>query len=164
MRDDRVSRAKPAFIADAHLGKLARHLRFGGWDTLYFPSIADGELLNLARIQERILLTRDRGIHLGKGVRLHRLEAEELLPALIELAETFDLADTYDPFTRCMVCNTELQPIEADAVRGKVPPLVSRHFHTFKTCPHCQRIYWPGDHYQRMLEEWKEIFTQVQNK
>jgi uncharacterized protein with PIN domain len=154
----------PSFIADAHLGKLARHLRFGGWDTLYFSSIGDGELLELARTQGRILLTRDRGIHPGKGVRLHRLESKELLPALTELAAAFDLADAFRPFTRCMVCNRELRPVEASKVLGKVPPLVVQRFSDFKACPHCHRIYWPGDHYHRMLEEWKEIFTQAQNR
>ena len=154
----------PAFLADAHLGKLARHLRFGGWDTLYFPDIVDGELLDLSRVQGRILLTRDRGIHPGRGVRLHRLESRELFPSLAELAATYDLAATFRPFTRCMVCNAPLKSVEAAAIRERVPPRVYESFHSFKTCPHCPRIYWQGDHYQRMIEEWKAIFSQIKKQ
>jgi uncharacterized protein with PIN domain len=157
-----TTRKAPAFIADAHLGKLARHLRFGSWYTLYFPDIADAALLALARAQGRILLTRDRGIHPGRGVRLHRLQARDLPPALAELAAAYDLATTFRPFTRCMVCNATLKSVEAAAIRERVPPRVYESFHSFKTCPNCHRIYWKGDHYQRMIREWERAFQTSQ--
>ena len=40
------------FIADAMLGRLARWLRFLGFDVLYFPDISDSELVRIAREQD----------------------------------------------------------------------------------------------------------------
>ncbi|HSU76928.1 MAG TPA: Mut7-C RNAse domain-containing protein, partial [Burkholderiales bacterium] len=48
------------FLADAHLGGLARFLRMLGFDTLYEQRIADAEIRRLAHAENRIVLTRDR--------------------------------------------------------------------------------------------------------
>ena len=48
------------FVADAHLGGLARLLRMLGFDTLYSNTITDEEIRDLAQADGRIVLTRDR--------------------------------------------------------------------------------------------------------
>jgi len=48
------------FVADAHLGGLARFLRMLGFDTLYRNAFADEEIRRLADAERRIVLTRDR--------------------------------------------------------------------------------------------------------
>lgn len=57
-------RARPLrvlrFIADAHLGGLARLLRMSGFDTLYDNDFEDGQIAALAAAEQRIVLTRDR--------------------------------------------------------------------------------------------------------
>ena len=53
---------KIRFIADVHLGKLARYLRILGFDTLYRNDYSDHEIVNIALKQHRIILTRDLGI------------------------------------------------------------------------------------------------------
>ena len=50
----------PIFVADAHLGGLARFLRMLGFDTLYRNSFSDAEIRRLAEDERRIVLTRDR--------------------------------------------------------------------------------------------------------
>jgi len=52
----------PRFVLDIHLGKLATSLRMLGFDTLYRNDYADEELAHISSTQERILLTRDRGV------------------------------------------------------------------------------------------------------
>jgi hypothetical protein len=49
------------FLADAHLGGLARFLRRLGFDTLHDPRSPDLEIRRLAHEESRIVLTRDRG-------------------------------------------------------------------------------------------------------
>jgi len=153
-----VERA-PGFIADAHLGKLARHLRFAGCDTLLFREGSDRELMRIAAAESRILLTRDRGIPEEGTPIVVRLHSPKLREQLIELSRRFPLHECFCPFCRCMVCNTPLRSVSRDAVRGRVPPAVAEDFHAFKECPGCGRIYWKGDHYRRMLREWEEIFA-----
>src|SRR3972149_3621401 len=52
----------PRFVIDTHLGKLARHLRLAGFDSLWRNDYADEEIVALALAERRIVLTRDRGL------------------------------------------------------------------------------------------------------
>jgi hypothetical protein len=52
----------PDFLADAHLGGLARFLRMMGFDTLHENGMVDEEIRRLAREEQRIVLTRDRAL------------------------------------------------------------------------------------------------------
>jgi uncharacterized protein with PIN domain len=63
-----VLRLRPAplrvtrFIVDVHLGTLARYLRLLGFDTLWRNDLDDEFIITAAREQQRIILTRDKGI------------------------------------------------------------------------------------------------------
>ena len=56
---DTFPSAKAAFIADAHLGGLARLLRMLGFDTLFENAYTDRQILDIAGRERRIVLTRD---------------------------------------------------------------------------------------------------------
>ena len=47
------------FLADSMLGKLARWLRMLGHDVTYNIQLNDNELLELAKKENRVLLTKD---------------------------------------------------------------------------------------------------------
>jgi len=53
---------QPRFVLDTHLGQLASYLRMLGFDTLYRNDYPDEELARIASQEQRILLTRDRGL------------------------------------------------------------------------------------------------------
>jgi uncharacterized protein with PIN domain len=48
------------FIADCHLGKIAKYLRIFGFDTLYFQSMDDDSIIEIAHKEQRYLLTSDK--------------------------------------------------------------------------------------------------------
>lgn len=48
------------FVADAHLGGLARLLRMAGFDTLYDNNFDDDTIEEIAATEMRVVLTRDR--------------------------------------------------------------------------------------------------------
>ena len=50
------------FVADVHLGTLARHLRLLGFDTVWRNDLEDDTIISLATEERRIILTRDKGI------------------------------------------------------------------------------------------------------
>src|ERR1700682_4425207 len=52
----------PRFVADGHLGKLARHLRMAGFDTLWTNHWNDDEIVQISAGQKRTILTRDKGM------------------------------------------------------------------------------------------------------
>src|SRR2546427_9548691 len=65
------------FAADCMLGTLAKWLIILGHDVAYFPRIEDGDLVALARREERTLLTRDRRLVQRRDARDHILIASQ---------------------------------------------------------------------------------------
>ncbi|MFN3740132.1 MAG: Mut7-C RNAse domain-containing protein [Thermodesulfovibrionales bacterium] len=150
----------PAFIADAMLGRLARWLRILGYDTLYNKDITDSELIRIARQEDRIILTRDRGITGKKTIRGYILITSDYIAD--QLREVFQALSMRgiprpEPFTRCPVCNSQLQRLTKKEVSGLVPDHVYLNHSEFSGCPSCGRIYWRGSHEANMRGVLGEI-------
>jgi len=114
------------FLADAHLGALARRLRMLGFDTVWHNDLGDGPLARLAVLEHRIL-----------DALVHRL----------------DLCAEIAPFTRCMACNETLMAVDPAAVQSEVPPAVYRRHQEYGRCQGCGRLYWKGTHWEAMRRE-----------
>lgn len=141
----------PRFVADAHLGTLARYLRLLGFDTLYDDELTDAELAQLTSRERRILLTRDVGLLKRKVVeRGHWLRAMDPDRQIEEVVDALQLTRALHPFTRCLSCNGRLAPVTRARVNGLVPPRVYTRFRAFTRCRICQRIYWRGTHFTRL--------------
>jgi len=106
------------FLADAMLGRLARWLRLLGWDAEYAKRAPIEELLKRAQREERILLTRRRGIA-GRGVVF--VESETLADQLRQLEGLYGVLSDARPFTRCPACNIGLLEAAKEEVKGRVP-------------------------------------------
>ncbi|MEA3419028.1 MAG: Mut7-C RNAse domain-containing protein [Campylobacterota bacterium] len=141
----------PKFIADCHLGKLAKYLRLMGFDTLFFSQIEDNKLIAIANEEKRIILTRDRDLSQRKNAPTLLLEPTETKIQLKTLIDCYGLKEHPAHFSRCIVCNTPLQVIEKEKIINSLPEKVKKNFDYFEYCPTCDRIYWRGDHYRNMV-------------
>jgi len=145
------------FVVDVHLGKLARLLRLMGFDTYYANDLTDAEIAMRAKVEHRIVLTRDQGllkrsiIDHGYWVRSQNPEAQA-----VEVVRRFDLAKNVRPFTRCPACNGTLVEVAADKVADAVPQR-SRASTSFAECDGCGKIYWPGSHRPRIVATIRRI-------
>ena len=141
----------PRFVADGHLGKLARHLRMAGFDTLWGNDWDDDEIVRLSLVQGRTILTRDKGmlrrkeVERGYFVRATRSEVQ-----LGEVVRALQLESHLAPFTRCRECNTPLEDVPREALVDRLPEKVRHSYDRFKRCPGCERVYWEGTHFARM--------------
>jgi uncharacterized protein with PIN domain len=141
----------PRFIADVHLGKLARHLRMAGFDTLYTDYWNDDEIVRIAGVQKRTILTRDKGMLRRKEVdRGYFVRATESEAQLAEVIRALQLEALLAPFTRCRECNGVLEDAAKEAVIDRLPEKVRGFYERFKRCPGCGRVYWEGTHFARM--------------
>ena len=140
------------FIADAHLGGLARFLRMLGFDTLHRNAFSDEEIRHLAETEGGVVLTRDRELlkcrEIARGAYVRALKPEAQLR---EVAARYGLEAHARPFSLCLGCNLPLQPAERGAVAAWVPPAVLELHEHFVRCPGCNGVFWPGSHYRRML-------------
>ena len=141
----------PRFVLDIHLGRLAAYLRMLGFDTLCSDDFDDEQLVELSLGEERVLLTKDRGL-LKRSVITHGYFVRAIEPGkqILEILKRFDLFSLAAPFSRCMRCNGRLQHVSKQEVLDQLPPKTRDAYDEFRRCDTCQRIYWKGSHYQRM--------------
>ena len=140
------------FLLDNHLGKLARYLRLLGLDTLYAANhVDDAELARIAHEEERILLTRDRGLlKRGNVVYGYCLRTRDSMGQLTAVLHRFQLHDEINPWTRCLRCNGLLRPVEKETILHRLEPKTKRYFDEFRLCESCGQIYWQGSHFARL--------------
>ena len=141
------------FVADAHLGGLARLLRMAGFDTLYDNHIDDAEIAACAETEQRIVLTRDRDL-LKRRTVTHGCYIRSLKAAaqLSEVVDRLDMAGTACPFTLCLRCNAPLRAIDKADVAASLPDKVREAHTVFQTCDVCHGVFWRGSHWQRMCQ------------
>src|SRR5262245_15184059 len=99
--------ASVKFVADVMVGKLARWLRFLGYDVLYSNRFEDDEILRIAEAEERLILTRDVELHHRAGARSLFIEDDHYEEQIRQVVSTLGLKEAY-PFTRCAECNSRL--------------------------------------------------------
>lgn len=142
------------FVVDSMAGKLARWLRMLGFDAVYERTGEIERIIQIARDEKRVILTRNsrfKKVKLPKDVRLFFLSSEKTHLQLREVILEFDLIDKIAPFTRCIECNTPLEKVtDKEGIRLKVPYFVFRTHDEFSRCPSCGRIYWKGTHTEAM--------------
>ena len=144
------------FAAERTLGKLARWLRILGFDTLFESETGGQPYLEPGRIrltrirnrkknnpsEKRILITSDHYIEQLKQVlQSLKIEPRELRP-----------------FSRCIRCNQLIETADKTDVLGNVPDFIWETHEIFHICRRCNRIYWPGSHARRSLDNIQRLF------
>jgi uncharacterized protein with PIN domain len=122
-----------------------------GFDTLYRNDYSDNELASLSQSENRILLTRDRGL-LKRNQVTHGffIRHDEPFLQLVSVLERFDLHNDLQPFTRCLSCNNLLDKARKEDILDRLPANTAQTFVEFKICQSCGKVYWKGSHYNRM--------------
>ncbi|MFB5610562.1 MAG: Mut7-C RNAse domain-containing protein [Nitrosopumilaceae archaeon] len=156
------SNSKPIFLVDAMLGNIAKKLRLLGYDSEYSSDIKDDELVQKAKNEDRILLTKDEPL-LKKAEKLDvsviYIKNNSELEQLVQIFKNFDLSKVTvsGNTSRCTECNGRLENIEKDKVANKVPVGVLEKINEFWECTNCKKIYWEGTHIERLQKFVDEL-------
>jgi uncharacterized protein with PIN domain len=149
--------AEIKFAADRMLGRLARWLRVLGLDVIYGRHLSGYGLIHAARQENRLILTRDRRLKQKQPPKYILVESDQYAEQLRQVIRECGLSVGAALFTRCLECNTVLQPRDRVSVESLVPPYVFATQERFSWCPKCSRVYWPATHHERMVKELKRI-------
>jgi uncharacterized protein with PIN domain len=149
------------FIADHMLGTLAKWLRLLGYDTLYPKNLKDVDLVEMARKEGRVLLTRDKEIpkrKISRDVKIILISQEDLQMQLTEVFTSIGLKpDPEKILMRCSVCNAAIKPISKIEAQDHIPEGVLECHEKFWECPDCSRYYWEGTHWKKIMETIEKI-------
>ena len=138
-----------AFVTDTSLDALARRLRVLGYDVISHQGARLDEIIELARLDGRTVLTLSRRRPKGlNAVPLENVPREDLAAAVRSLAGRHEPAGV--PFSRCALCNTALEPRHPMEAQGEIPGRVLRGLRSALYCPGCGKWYWRGSHVDRL--------------
>ena len=145
------------FLVDAMLGNIAKKLRLFGFDSKYFSDIDDSKLIEKAKNENRIIISRDRNL-------IDRAKKNEILSVYIskeneieqflEIFETthLQLNEISGDSARCTKCNSPTSQINKFEIEKKIPQGVLEFHDKFWKCDGCEQIYWEGTHIKNMQE------------
>jgi len=146
------------FLADSMLGKLARWLRMLGHDVTYNIQLNDNDLLELAKKENRALLTRDLELYkraIARGLDAFYLEGSSESERLAKVSKRYNLSLEMDmEKSHCPLCNTKLQATPKEQLSLELEKNTFTYYDKFWKCPNCGQVYWQGTH-------WKQISSTI---
>jgi len=154
------------FLVDGMLGGLARWLRILGQEVRYDSHTPDKDLLQGAREENMILLTRDEELYrraLANEIRAVLVVGGSEVERLAEISGIFGLRLEVDMAkTRCPECGSKVNWVSKNVLDGEVPAASLRVYNEFWKCadPDCGKVYWIGSHrkqIKRTLDEAKKL-------
>ena len=134
------------------LAKLARWLRMFGYDTeLASNDESDLEILQRARLDGRIVLTRDK--KLGRHKRVVFFDTSDTVKQMRRLVREFGVELSQHPLPLyCSLCNGRLR----EALPSELPKFVTRGW----VCKDCGQQYWEGAHWRGIKKFIKEVLSE----
>lgn len=143
---------EPRFICDVQLGKLARYMRFFGFDTLYDNNFSENKIIEISNNLKRTILTKN--IHLLKNKTVthgYWIRSQNTEQQIVQIIIYSDLLSHIKPFSLCPLCNGKLEPVDKENISDKVLAETKLYFNEFSICQKCRKIYWKGSHYNKIM-------------
>ncbi len=152
---------RPRFLLDGMLGGLCRKMRMLGIDCELAGAGRSHLLLTDAEAAGRTAVTTATRALDRRGPPPVVLRLSDFASMIAELYSAIGEQPVFEPFTRCIECNTPLSPVSPEEAAPRVPPRVAAEFREFHACEGCGRIYWKGSHYEAMSRQVERIVSRV---
>ncbi|MCW4028437.1 MAG: Mut7-C RNAse domain-containing protein [Candidatus Bathyarchaeota archaeon] len=149
---------------DGMLGGLARWLRMLGQDVVYSTQLSDNELLELAKKEQRALLTRDLELYKranSRGLDTFYVDDQTESGRLTVVAKRYGVPLNVNMNqANCPLCNTPLESAPKEQLADRLQKGTYNNYNQFWQCPHCKQVYWQGSHWKQI----QRILKQTQQK
>ena len=120
---------------------------------VYGPHLHGRTLVDCARRERRVLLTRDTRLLRDPDLPLHLfVTSDHFREQLRQVAEAMPIA-AGSFLSRCLDCNRVLEEVTPEQARDRVPEFVWRSSPRFWRCGRCGKLYWPATHRAHMQRE-----------
>ena len=149
--------SEPTFFVDAMFGNIARKLRLLGYDSQYFSDIDDEKLIDSARKEKRIIISKDEELIKKTqklGMRSIHITKEEEVEQFFEIISSVNLKriQINGNTARCPKCNSLIESVDKDIIKEKIPQGVLKSNDKFWRCKCCNQVYWEGTHIKNLQE------------
>ncbi len=148
------------FLCDIMVQKLGRILILTGFDVKIIKNpLQLDEICHTAVEEKRIILTRNTKIKEKKAPYLLLIEQNPYKQFERVVKELNLKIDEKNFFTRCSICNTQLEKIEKEKIFEKIPTFTRQNTDEFFICPVCAKIYWHQSHLDLFKKKIKTILN-----
>jgi len=146
---------EPKFFVDAMLGNIAKKLRLMGYDSKYLANIEDDELINQAKKDNRIIVSRDEELvrkSLKLGLEAIFVKNRQEIEQFREIIKKSNLkkCEINGEGARCPNCNSKTELVDKKNIYKKIPNKVLEFNDKFWECNVCDKIFWEGTHIQNL--------------
>lgn len=150
-------------LLDSMCGKLARWLRFLGFDVEYVKEADDESLIAEAERSGRTIVTRDQELYdrsIRRGIKSILLKSTDHVENMCVLIRELGVKVSLPPKeTRCPICNSVLKEVNPNSIIQLLPSEdLARRYKKFWLCERCNKAYWVGSHWRNI----KKILSQVE--
>lgn len=158
---------EPIFFVDAMLGNIARKLRLLGYDSQYFSDIYDEKLIDSAKKEKRIIISKDEELikrAQKRGIRSIYITKEYEVEQFFEIITSVNLKrfQINGDIARCPKCNSLTESIDKELIKEKIPYRVLKSNDKFWICKYCNQVYWEGTHIKNLQEFVGKINERLQ--
>ncbi|MEA2055590.1 MAG: Mut7-C RNAse domain-containing protein [Candidatus Thermoplasmatota archaeon] len=147
------------------LGTLAKWLRLLGFDTFYADQkMDDRELIEIAKKEKRIVITRDKQLFKmveKENLQLVKMTSIKLDEQVQQIIQKSGLNEN-TVLSRCSICNSILREVEKNDVDGEVPENAFNNNECFWFCPQCKKVYWCGSHWDMMQKKVMKLKKMIE--
>ncbi|MDI9619761.1 MAG: Mut7-C RNAse domain-containing protein [Candidatus Nezhaarchaeota archaeon] len=160
---------KRKLILDSMCGRLARWLRFLGFDVLYLREADDDVLLSTASETGRVLVTRDEELYeraVKNGIESILLTSVDHVENMSQVLRGLEADVALPPEeTRCPLCNSPLLEVgPAEALNFLPSREIARRYGKFWLCDKCGKAYWMGSHWRNIEKILSEVRRNIRER
>lgn len=138
-----------------------------GQDVVYSTKLSDNELLELAKKEQRALLTRDLELYKRANSReLDTFYVDEPTESgrLAAVANRYKIPlDINMDKANCSLCNTPLESASKEQLADQLQKGTYASYSQFWQCPHCRQVYWQGSHWKQIQKTLKQTQQKLAN-
>ena len=148
---------EPTFFVDAMLGNITKKLRLLGYDSQYFSDIDDEKLIDIARNEKRIVISKDEELIKKTkklGIKSIHITKNKEIEQFLEIITSVNLKriQINGNSARCPKCNSLTESIDKNSIKEKIPQGVFNSNDSFWKCKCCNQLYWEGTHIKNLQE------------
>jgi uncharacterized protein with PIN domain len=150
------------FLVDGMLGNVAKKLLLLGYDTEYFSDMNDLKLIQKAKNEDRIIISKDLQLIANakkSAIQTIQITKEDEIEQFSEILSTIhlELNDISGDTARCAKCNSNTSQISKSRISNKIPSKVLEFNEKFWECDNCKQIYWEGTHIKKLQDFLNKI-------
>ncbi|MBU0532896.1 Mut7-C RNAse domain-containing protein [Candidatus Micrarchaeota archaeon] len=149
------------FLFDEMLKRLVHWCRIFGIYSEYIVGKSDSELLDYAKKNGLIFVTRDvKLFERCKEIKCVFIESDELEEQIVQILKETKVKMTFPDETRCPTCNGKLKVIGKERVEA-VPEDIYKNNKRIWQCSECGKVYWEGGHWKNITRIYENVKKKV---